>query len=70
MGGDGNPTTAGGTVALAASRCGRRSYDFAGVNSAILRYDGAPDAEPNSTAVANPIIFNEADVIVSILRMR
>ncbi|KAH8104295.1 Cu-oxidase-domain-containing protein [Phellopilus nigrolimitatus] len=34
-----------------------------GVNSAILRYDGAPAADPNSTAVANPVQLNEADVI-------
>ncbi|PAV19801.1 laccase [Pyrrhoderma noxium] len=34
-----------------------------GVNSAILRYDGAPASDPNSTAVANPVQLNEADVV-------
>ncbi|KAI5120438.1 hypothetical protein M0805_009900 [Coniferiporia weirii] len=34
-----------------------------GVNSAILRYDGAPVAEPNSTAVANPVLMNEANIV-------
>ncbi|KAL5513427.1 LCC11_5 [Sanghuangporus vaninii] len=34
-----------------------------GVNSAILRYDGAPVEEPTSTPVANPVQLNEANVI-------
>ena len=36
-----------------------------GVNSAILRYDGAPVSEPNSTAITNGTALNEANVIVS-----
>ena len=35
-----------------------------GVNSAILRYDGAPDQEPTTSATANPIVMNEADLHV------
>ncbi|THH03129.1 hypothetical protein EW145_g6506 [Phellinidium pouzarii] len=34
-----------------------------GVNSAILRYDGAQDTDPNSTAVANPVSMNEANIV-------
>lgn len=34
-----------------------------GLNSAILRYSGAPDAEPNSTAIANPVQFFEGNVV-------
>ncbi|KAI0730508.1 laccase C [Earliella scabrosa] len=30
-----------------------------GINSAILRYDGAPDAEPTSTQNASPIVLQE-----------
>ena len=41
-----------------------------GVNSAILRYDGAPASDPNSTAVANPVQLNEADVVVSSMLLR
>ncbi|EJD00037.1 laccase [Fomitiporia mediterranea MF3/22] len=33
-----------------------------GINSAILRYDGAPDAEPTTNATANPVVLNEADL--------
>lgn len=36
-----------------------------GINSAILRYDGAPDQEPTTSATANPIVMNEADLHVS-----
>ena len=64
VGGDGNPTTVGGTSFFSPLAVRPFITLIAGVNSAILRYDGAPDAEPNSTAIANPINFNEADVIV------
>ncbi|PAV19798.1 laccase [Pyrrhoderma noxium] len=33
-----------------------------GFNSAILRYDGAPDAEPTSTEKTNPTLLNEAQL--------
>ncbi|TFK64355.1 hypothetical protein BDN72DRAFT_872083 [Pluteus cervinus] len=33
-----------------------------GVNSAILRYDTAPDAEPTTSELSNPTVLNEADV--------
>ena len=35
-----------------------------GRNSAILRYDGAPDATPTSSATSNPVVMNEADLHV------
>ena len=38
-----------------------------GINSAILRYDGAPCEEPTSVPVANGLKLNEANVVVSIL---
>lgn len=36
-----------------------------GVNSAILRYAGAPHIEPTSTSTENPVKLNEANVVVS-----
>ncbi|TFK67402.1 Cu-oxidase-domain-containing protein [Pluteus cervinus] len=33
-----------------------------GVNSAILRYDTAPDAEPTTFELSNPTVLNEADL--------
>ncbi|PAV19621.1 laccase [Pyrrhoderma noxium] len=33
-----------------------------GRNSAILRYDGAPDATPTSTATSSPVVLNEANL--------
>ncbi|EJD05393.1 laccase [Fomitiporia mediterranea MF3/22] len=33
-----------------------------GINSAILRYDGAPDEEPTTSAQAKPVVMNEADL--------
>ena len=39
-----------------------------GINSAILRYDGALEADPTSTPTPNPVEMNEADLHVSIYR--
>lgn len=36
-----------------------------GRNSAILRYDGAPVAEPSTNATVNPVLLNEANLHVS-----
>ncbi|OCB87661.1 laccase [Sanghuangporus baumii] len=38
------------------------SNNNGGMNSAILRYDGAPDQEPTTTPKANPVQMNEADL--------
>lgn len=35
-----------------------------GVNSAILRYDGAPNVEPTSSPIPNPVILNESQLHV------
>lgn len=37
-----------------------------GINSAILRYDGAPHQEPTSTQIPSVIPLNEADLQVSV----
>ncbi|KAL5531208.1 hypothetical protein ACEPAG_4084 [Sanghuangporus baumii] len=39
-----------------------KSNTNGGINSAILRYDGAPDQEPTTTPKANPVQMNEADL--------
>lgn len=39
-----------------------------GVNSAVLRYAGAPAIEPTSTSTENPVKLNEANVVVSTIR--
>ena len=36
-----------------------------GINSAILRYDGAPNAEPTTSIQTHPIVMNEANLHVS-----
>ncbi|KAL5536674.1 LCC11_6 [Sanghuangporus sanghuang] len=38
------------------------SNNNGGINSAILRYDGAPDQEPTAAPKANPVQMNEADL--------
>lgn len=37
-----------------------------GINSAILRYDGAPISEPTTNQTANPVVMNESDLHVSL----
>lgn len=36
---------------------------FEGLNSAILRYSGAPNAEPNTTSLTNPVQFFEGNAV-------
>ena len=36
-----------------------------GRNSAILRYDSAPVAEPSTNATINPVLLNEVNLHVS-----
>lgn len=35
-----------------------------GINAAILRYDGAPVEEPTTDALTDPLILDEADLVV------
>ncbi|KAI5120437.1 hypothetical protein M0805_009899 [Coniferiporia weirii] len=38
------------------------SITAGGINSAILRYDGAPISEPTTNQTANPVVMNESDL--------